>query len=95
VEATGKSTDFPAPQVEPQNALRSGATRPNYSRIAAALPVDLKRKLAAVLKSYFAAYGLERVCERLNGRTVAQVLDEFTQPDELVPRPRGRPRDEK
>ena len=52
-----------------------------YSRIAATLPVDLKRKLASVFKSYFAAYGLQGVYERLNGRTVAQVLDDFKQPD--------------
>jgi hypothetical protein len=53
----------------------------SYSRIAARLPLDVKRKLVAVFRSYFAAYGLDGVYERLNGRTVAQVLDEYKQPD--------------
>jgi len=53
----------------------------SYSRIAGTLSVDVRRNLADVFQSYFAAYGLEGVYERLNGRTVAQVFDEYKQPD--------------
>lgn len=52
----------------------------SYSRIAATLPLDIKRKLADVFTSYFAAYGYQGVFERLKGRTVGQVLDEYKEP---------------
>jgi hypothetical protein len=53
----------------------------SYSRIAAKLSVDVRRKLATVFKSYFIAHDLEGVYERFNGRSVAQVLDEYKQPE--------------
>jgi len=52
----------------------------SYNRIAATLPLDVKQKLVTVYTSYFAAYGRRGAYERLNGRTVAQILDEYKRP---------------
>jgi hypothetical protein len=63
----------------------SGSTLKEFGascgRVAASLSVDARRRLADVFTKYFAAYGLDGVHQRLNGRTVAQVLHEYKQPD--------------
>src|SRR5262245_27520802 len=53
----------------------------SYSQIAATLPLDVKQKLAKVFKDYSVAYGFDGVYERMKGRTVDQVFDEYEQPE--------------
>jgi hypothetical protein len=53
------------------------------NRIIVDLPLDVRRRLHSVYSSYVAAYGLEGVFQRINGRTVAKILDEYCPPTAL------------
>ena len=53
----------------------------SYREVIAQLPVDIALRLRDIFKSYFGRVGLEGVHERLNNRSVAQILREF-QPGE-------------
>jgi hypothetical protein len=53
----------------------------SYSGVAAKLPLEIKRRLSDIFRSYSLAYGFEGAFERMKGRTVAQVLDEYKEPD--------------
>jgi hypothetical protein len=70
--------------LEPQAALISCSSWQEIfttlNKIRVELNPDVQRQLAAVVKSYAAAYGFEGVYGRLNGRTVAQVLSEYREP---------------
>jgi hypothetical protein len=50
------------------------------SKVVDHLPRDVARQLRGVRNEYLIAYGWEGVFERLNGRTVAQILAEFQEP---------------
>ena len=54
-----------------------------YNRIITGLPADLRRQFGSVLRGYMAAYGFDGACERFNGRTVSQLIEEFRDPDGL------------
>ena len=47
------------------------------NRIIPELSLDLRRQLNSVFSNYLAAYGLEGVFERMNGKTVTQILNEY------------------
>src|SRR5262245_29581609 len=53
------------------------------NRVIVQLPLLVRRRLNAVFSNYLAAYGLEGVFERMNGRTVAQILKEYRPPADL------------
>jgi hypothetical protein len=50
------------------------------NRIVPGLPPELRRRFVSIRSAYLAAYGIEGLYERLNGRTVSQVLEEYEQP---------------
>ena len=56
----------------------------SYRDVIAQLPVDVARRLGKVFSSYFRRFGLEGAHERLNNRSVAQILAEFP-PGETQP----------
>lgn len=70
---------------DPTEQVFSGANpgeiHASYNRIVVTLPIDVRQRLNAIRTSYLVAYGFDEMCERMSGRTVAQVLDEFKQPD--------------
>jgi hypothetical protein len=45
------------------------------------LPPEMKRRLHDIEKTYFAKYGLEGGYQRMNNRTVAQILTEYEEAD--------------
>jgi hypothetical protein len=49
-----------------------------YNRVICALPYHLRDRLNEVFLSYFSTYGSKETYQRLNGRTVGQVLNEYT-----------------
>src|SRR5262249_2347834 len=79
--------------VPPESILLSGSSAQEilgaYNKAIAQLAPDVRQQLAAVMKKYVTTLGLDGVCERLNGRTVAQVLAEIP-PDELQSLVQGR-----
>lgn len=79
--------------VPPESILLSGSTAQEilgaYNKAIKLLAPDVRQQLAAVMKNYVTTLGLDGVCERFNGRTVAQVLGEIP-PDELQSWVRGR-----
>jgi hypothetical protein len=50
------------------------------NRIMPLLPPEIRRRLNAIKMSYLAAYGVEGLYDRVNGRSVAQVLAEYQEP---------------
>ena len=50
------------------------------NRVIPNLSPDLRRRFNSVFRGYAVAYGLEGVFVRMNGRTVAQILDEYQPP---------------
>jgi hypothetical protein len=42
------------------------------------LPPDVRRRMHDMKRDYYLAYGMEGLHERTNGRTLAQVLAEYT-----------------
>lgn len=48
-----------------------------YNQIIKELEPEVRQQLGSVMENYLLAFDLEGVYERLNGRTVAQVLAEY------------------
>jgi hypothetical protein len=67
--------------VPPESMLLSGSSTEemltSFVKANNQLTPDLRRQLDAVWKKYLAAHGLIGACERLNGRTVAQLIAEI------------------
>jgi hypothetical protein len=67
--------------LDPATTLLSGSDWKQivgaYNRIVNELPPDAKTALMAVFKAYYLAYDAQGLYERLNGRTVAQILAEY------------------
>src|SRR5262249_31905582 len=55
-----------------------------YNALVPKLPMEIRRRLADIQKSYFARYGFDGTYERMNNRTLAQIFSEF-KPVELKP----------
>jgi hypothetical protein len=53
---------------------------PTYNSVAQSLPYDVRERLTSVVISYLMAYNHEEVRTRLNGRTVAQILEQYEPP---------------
>jgi hypothetical protein len=70
----------------PESILLSGSNTQEiigaYNTAIGRLAPDVREQFAAVWKKYVGDFGLDGVVERLNGRTVAQVIAEIP-PDEL------------
>src|SRR5262245_13974800 len=70
----------------PESILLSGSNAQEilraYNAAIEQLAPDLREQLAAVMKKHVREFGWDGVPERLNGRTVAQVIGEIP-PDEL------------
>ncbi len=70
--------------LDPETAVISCANeqeiQDTLSNMVAQLSRDVARQLKGVRNEYLIAYGWEGVFERLNGRTVAQVLAEYQEP---------------
>lgn len=70
----------------PESILLSGSNTQEilgaYNKAIGQLAPDVREQFAAVMKKYVSDFGLDGVAERLNGRTVAQVIAEIP-PDEL------------
>jgi hypothetical protein len=49
-----------------------------------ALPAAAQKRFRAIVKDYFAAYGVDGTYERLNDRTAAQIFAEY-QPTDVKP----------
>ena len=48
-----------------------------FNRINALLPPDIKKRMREIMLNYLASFGLEGVFERMNNRTIAQIIEEF------------------
>jgi hypothetical protein len=72
--------------VPPESVLLSGSNSQEiiscYNRIISQLDPEIGQQLAAVMKKHLITLGPDALFERLNGRTVAQVIAEVP-PDEL------------
>ena len=71
--------------LDPESALISCASSQEMqdvcSNMVAQLSPEVARKLKGVRNEYLIAYGWEGVFERFNGRTVAQIIAEYKEPD--------------
>jgi hypothetical protein len=70
---------------DPGSVVISGSDPREYlsacNRIVPGLPPELRRRFVSIRSAYLGAYGIEGLYERLNGRTVSQVLEECEQPE--------------
>jgi hypothetical protein len=70
----------------PDSILLSGSNAQEilaaYNKAIGELAPDVREQFAAVMKKHLGDFGLDGVAERLNGRTVAQIIAEIP-PDEL------------
>jgi hypothetical protein len=70
----------------PESILLSGSNAQEilgaYNKAIGQLAPDVREQFGAVMKKYLSDFGLDGVAERLNGRTVAQVIAKIP-PDEL------------
>jgi hypothetical protein len=48
-----------------------------YNEVISKLPPERKKRLSAILKDSFGAYGLDGVVERFKNRTIAQIFAEY------------------
>ncbi len=70
----------------PESILLTGSNAQEilsaYNQVIGQLAPDVRQQLAAVVKKYLGTFGLDGAWERLNGRTVAQIIAEIP-PSEL------------
>jgi hypothetical protein len=55
-----------------------------WNRLKSVLPPDIKKRMSEIMLNYFANFGPEGLFERMNNRTIAQIIDEF-QPGQARP----------
>jgi hypothetical protein len=48
-----------------------------YNRVNALLPPDVRRRIADIMINYLASFGPQGTFERMNNRTIAQILAEY------------------
>jgi hypothetical protein len=73
---------------DPDSIVFPGSTFEEFwqsdNSVAQSLPIEMRKSLTAIVKVYFARYGLQGVYERMNNRTVTQIFAEY-QPEDVKP----------
>lgn len=68
------------------NLRISGASLPefcdSYNEVISSLPRETAKVLASIRKNYFSAFGVEGWYQRMNNRSVAQIVAEYQPGDE-------------
>jgi endonuclease/exonuclease/phosphatase (EEP) superfamily protein YafD len=73
---------------EPEKILLSWSSLQEFSgafsTVLRALPPQMAERLHAIRRAYLVRYGVVATCQRMNNRTVAEILAEY-QPDDVKP----------
>jgi hypothetical protein len=77
----GAVSDFEAIRLSGSNLEEFGKSLNAASK---SLPPPMRKRFLSVFSAYFGSYGLEGAYQRMNERTIGQILSEFQEPEAKI-----------